>query len=100
MCESPGKKISCPVAELAVKTPMTIPRLSTNQRLATVAAKTRASEPVLAPTTKPHRSISCHGAFMKIVSPAPTLTDSRADITTLRIPKRSMRAAANGATKP
>ena len=37
---------------------------------------------------------------MKIVSPAPTLTDSSADITTLRIPKRSIRAAANGATSP
>ena len=79
---------------------MTIPRFSTNQRLATVAANTSANEPVLAPTTKPHRAISCHGALMKIVSPAPTLTEARADITTLRIPKRSINAAAKGATKP
>ena len=37
---------------------------------------------------------------MKIVSPAPTLTEKSADITTRRIPKRSISAAAKGATNP
>ena len=98
--ESPGKKISCPVAELAVNNPITIPRFSTNQRFATVAAKTRASEPVLIPMTNPQSAINCHGADMNIVSAEPMLTEVSADITTLRIPKRSIRAAAKGATSP
>ena len=56
-----GRNTSCPVELAAEKTPTTRPRCRTNQRLATIAPKTSASEPVPTPTAKPHSSQSCHG---------------------------------------
>ena len=98
--ERPGKKINCPVAVAAVSIPTTSPRFATNQRLAIVAAKTSAIEPVPIPTTTPHKPIKCQGFVIKIVEKAPMPTVVSAVITTLRIPKRSIKAAANGAVRP
>ena len=42
----------------------------------------------------------CHGRFIKIVEIEPIPTVVSAVITTLRIVKRSISAAANGAVKP
>lgn len=52
-----GKKTSWPVALPAVSTPDTRPRRVTNQVSETVAAKTRAIEPVPAPIITPHVSM-------------------------------------------
>ena len=79
---------------------MTAPLRSINHRLAIEAAKTNAIDPVPVPTTTPHNAMSCQGALMKIVEKAPVAITVRAIITTLRIPKRSISAAANGETKP
>ena len=54
-----GRKISWPVALAAVRMPITRPRRATNQRLAMVAAKTRAIEPVPRPISTPQVSTSC-----------------------------------------
>ena len=77
-----------------------MPRLATNQRFAIVAANTSAIEPVPIPTTTPHKPIKCHGFVIKIVENAPMPTVVSAVITTRRIPKRSISAAANGAVSP
>jgi len=83
-----------------VSAPTTIPLRAINQRLATVAAKTRAIDPAPTPTPTPHKAHKCQGWFMKIVEVALIDTSKRADITTLRTVKRSISAAANGATNP
>ena len=88
------------MADAAVKPPITIPLRFTNQRLATVAAKTKAIEPVPMPTMTPHVATNCHGAFIWVVRKAPVLTVVSAAITTLRTVKRSIRAAAKGAVRP
>ena len=92
--------MSCPVAVAAVSAPTTIPFLSTNQRLAIVAAKTSAIDPAPVPTPIPQSAHKCHGCVIKIVEDELIATTMRADITTLRTVNRSMSAAANGATKP
>jgi hypothetical protein len=95
-----GRKTSWPVELAAEKTPMTRPRCRTNQRFATTAPKTRASEPVPIPTAKPHSSHSCQALVMTRVRPEPTATRASAAATTRRTPKRCMSAAANGAVRP
>ena len=95
-----GRKMSCPVALPAVRMPLTSPRRWTYHRLEIVATKVIDIEPVPAPTTMPHRSMSCHGAFMKIVSPLPRARAINANVTTRRTPKRSMSAAAKGEMSP
>jgi hypothetical protein len=95
-----GRKMSWPVALPAVSTPVTSPRLRTNQRPATVATKASAIEPVPSPTRTPQSSTSCQLAVMKTVSPLPVATSSRAIDTTRLIPNRFIRAAANGAVRP
>ena len=92
--------MSWPVALPAVSMPMTRPLRLMNQRLAIFAAKTSAMDPVPRPTTTPHESINCHGLEMKVVKKDPRLTAVRAEITTLRTVKRSIKAAANGAVRP
>ncbi len=100
MLASTGRKTSWPVAVLAVNTPMTTPRRSTNQRLTTVAARTSASVPLPSPTSRPQVSTSCQGVVMSDV--AATLADSNASaaITTRRTPKYCISAAANGPISP
>ena len=95
-----GRKTSCPVALPAVRTPVTSPRLRVNQRLATVAANTRAMDPVPRPTSTPQHRTSCQLAVMKTVSPLPAATTHSAVATTRRMPNCSMSAAANGAVRP
>ncbi len=95
-----GRNTSWPVAPPAVSTPDTRPRRCTNHRPVTVATSDRAMEPVPRPTTTPHSRTSCQAAVMTTVSPLPVAVRSRAQTTTRRIPKRSMRAAANGAVSP
>ncbi len=95
-----GRKTSWPVALPAVRIPVTRPRRRTNQRCATVAANTRAIDPVPRPISTPQVSTSCQLAATKTVSPDPAAISSSAAVVTRRIPKRSMRAAANGAVRP
>ena len=95
-----GRKISWPVELAAEKTPITTPRFFTNQRLATTAPKTSASEPVPMPIANPHSSQSCHGLVITSVRPLPSATRVRDAATTRRMPKRSISAAAKGAVRP
>ena len=95
-----GRKINWPVAAAAVRTPITSPRRATNQRLATVAANTRAIDPVPSPISTPQVSISCHPCETKMVNPLPAATKTRAALVMVRMPNRSMSAAANGAISP
>src|SRR5882757_5313334 len=95
-----GRNTSWPVAEPAVSTPDTSPRRAVNQRPVTVATRDNAIEPVPRPTSTPQHSTSCHAAVMNTVSPLPAATTTNAATTTRRTPKRSIRAAANGAVSP
>ena len=52
--------------------PVTRPRRATNQRLATVEAKTVAMQPDPIPTTTPHSRNSCHGSVIRVVPSAPS----------------------------
>ena len=100
MCASSGRKTSCPVALAAVRMPETSPRRATNQRPVTVATSASAIDPVPSPTSTPHSRTSCQDAVMNTVSPLPAATTSSATVTTRRMPKRSISAAANGAVSP
>jgi hypothetical protein len=95
-----GRKTSWPVEEAAEKTPVTSPRRVWNQRFATMEPSTSAIAPVPTPTSRPQRIHSCHGAVIQMVNPEPRLTRTNATDRTRRMPKRSMRAAANGAVTP
>ena len=100
-CAIAGRKTSWPVELAAEKTPITTPRCRTNQRLATIAPKTRASEPVPMPTAKPHSSHSCQALGHHQGQPgAERRPATSAAATTRRTPKRSISAAANGAVRP
>ncbi len=57
---------------------MTSPRRLMNHRLATVAANTRAIDPVPRPISRPQVSSSCHDAVMNTVSPLPSAMRTRA----------------------
>src|SRR6478752_1516921 len=80
--------------------PATSPRLATNHRFTTVAMKAIDIEPAPTPTSTPQHSTSCQAAVMKTVSPLPSATITSAKVTTGRIPKRSISAAANGEINP
>ena len=58
-------KMSVPVAVLAVRSPMTRPRLVVNQRLTMVAPSTLATAPEPMPESSPQVRNNCHGAVMK-----------------------------------
>ena len=95
-----GRNTSWPVELAAEKTPTTTPRCLTNQRLAMIAPKTRASDPVPTPIAKPHSSHSCQASVITRVSPDPTATRSNEAATTRRTPNLSISAAAKGAVRP
>ena len=95
-----GRKISCPVAFAAVRMPLTRPRRATNHRVETVATNAMDIDPVPMPTSSPQHSSSCQLAVMNTVNPLPAATSSSATVTTGRMPKRSMSAAANGDINP
>ena len=73
-----GRNTSWPAAPPAVSTPITRPRRRTNQRLAMVAAKTSAIDPVPSPISTPQVSTSCQPAVTKTVSPLPSATSTSA----------------------
>jgi hypothetical protein len=83
-----------------VSTPETSPRRATNHRPVTVATSASAIEPVPSPTSTPQHSTSCQLAVMNTVRPLPAATTTSATVTTERMPKRSISAAANGAVRP
>ena len=95
-----GRKISCPVALAAVSTPVTRPRRASNHRVAMVATKPIEIEPVPMPTSTPHSSTSCQLAVIVTLSAEPAAISSSAAVSTGRMPKRSISAAANGAVRP
>ena len=97
---SSGRNTSWPAADPAVSTPVTSPRRATNQRVVTVATNASAIDPVPRPTRTPQHSTSCQLAVIHTVSPLPMDTSVSALATTVRIPKRSISAAANGAVRP
>ncbi|CAM5539927.1 hypothetical protein STENM36S_04865 [Streptomyces tendae] len=72
--DSSGRKISCPEAEAAVRTPVTRPRRSVNQRLVTVAAKARAIDPEPRPTSSPQHRMSCQAELHPRAGEAPEPT--------------------------
>ena len=77
-----------------------IPRRVSNQRLATMAPKVRASAPVPMPITTPHNSQSCHVWVMNSeAAAARPLVPSEAT-TVRRRPQCSITAAATGADRP
>ncbi len=95
-----GRKTSWPEALLAVRTPVTRPRLSTNQRLAMIAASGTDTAPVARPLTTPQSRKSCHGSVIPVVRSDETAMTASAAPTTRRIPRRSTSAAAKGAPSP
>ena len=86
---SSGRNTSWPVALLAVSIPVTIPRRSTNQRLAITAASVTPIAPVARPFATPQSRSSCHGASICVVSVELIAIVARAITITRRIPKRS-----------
>ena len=83
-----------------MRMPLTRPRRAVNQRLVTVAANASAIDPLPRPTSRPQHSMSCQGAVIQTVRPAPTAITVSATATTRRMPKRSISAAAKGAVSP
>src|SRR3954470_3203820 len=65
-----------------------------------MATSDGAIDPVPSPTSTPQNSTNCQLAVMNTVRPLPSATTSRAVMTTRRMPKRSIRAAAKGAGTP
>ena len=80
--------------------PVTRPRCFTNQRCATVAANTRAIDPVPSPISTPQVRTSCQLARTKMLSPEPSAISTSALLVTRRRPNRSISAAAKGAVSP
>src|SRR5579883_1693093 len=97
---SSGRKTSWPVAVLAAKSPMTNPRLLTNQRLAIVALSTCAMQPVPIPTNRPQVRISCQGAVMNELDATAMTSSDSANSTVARTPKVCIAAPANGPMQP
>src|SRR5471032_2804336 len=95
-----GRKISWPVAELAVSRPTTRPRWVSNQRLETTALSTSAVMPEPTPSITPHSTTSCQNCVIRVASARPPATSDSAVTTTLRSPKRSIRMAENGPIRP
>lgn len=57
-------------------------------------------DPTPTPTSSPHVATSCHACVMNTVSPLPAAIRTSAEHTTLRMPNRSISAAANGEIRP
>ena len=79
---------------------MTSPRRASNHRVATVATNPIEIDPVPTPTSTPHSRTSCQLAVMNTLSADPVAISMSAADSTGRTPKRSIRAAANGAVRP
>src|SRR5438445_322776 len=94
MWASSGRKSICPVAVLAVSTPITVPRRATNQRLTTVAPSTIAVVPVPRPTRIPQVRTSCQLDCICEVRATPAQITASETRTVRRIPNRSISGAA------
>jgi hypothetical protein len=92
--------MSCPVALLAVSTPITVPRLVSNHRLTMMAPRTTPTLPLPRPTSNPQVRSNCHGLVIKHDRPAARPMSPSAATSVRRRPKRSMNAAAKGPIKP
>jgi hypothetical protein len=85
---------------LAANRPTTSPRFSVNQRLATIAPSTSAVSPVPQPSTRPHSKNSCQSCVMPVASTIAAAMKPAAVIMMRRKPKRAMKTAANGPSRP
>ena len=73
-----GRNTSCPVALAADSAPSTMPRRSSNHRVATTAASTIDVTPVPVPTNTPHSSVICHWLRICVVSATETASSASA----------------------
>src|SRR5579883_2661482 len=95
-----GMKIKVPVEVEAANSPITKPRLVTNQRLTMVAASTLVMQPEAMPETTPQLSTSCQGAVMNRLAAEEAAIMASAAITVARMPNCCMAAAAKGPVNP
>ncbi|KAH0438793.1 hypothetical protein KCU90_g3435, partial [Aureobasidium melanogenum] len=100
MAASIGRNTSWPVAELAVRIPMTRPRCVVNQRVTTVADNDSAATPVEPPTITPQIRTICHGCVISDDNATPAAIVPSAISNVGRTPKRCIAAAANGPIRP
>ncbi len=75
----------------------TSPRRVENQRLTTVAARTRAVIPVPSADNGPHKTMSCHGADISVVRATPVPTIVNEISTVRRTPSRPISCGGEGA---
>src|SRR6185369_6919270 len=88
MADSTGRKIKVPVEVEAANSPITKPRLVTNQRLTMVADSTLVMQPEPMLDTTPQVSTNCQGSFMNRLAAVDRLIILSAAITVARMPKR------------
>jgi len=70
----------------AEKTPITVPRRCSNQRLAIVAPSARPIAPVPIPEARPQSRMSCQAAVMRMEANEETASSANATATTRRTP--------------
>ncbi len=97
---SSGRKISAPVAVLALSRPMTRPWRVANQRLTTAAPSTEATAPEPKPASTPQVSIYCQAWVIHRLAKVLADMSARPAIIVRRMPKLCISAAANGPTSP
>jgi hypothetical protein len=97
---SAGRKISEPVAKLAVRMPIISPRLLANQRLTMIEPSTSDMHPQPSPVSTPQVRMNCHGSVMNQLAAVEAETSTSAVTSTRRMPKRCISAAENGPTSP
>src|SRR5688572_11086704 len=100
MADKTGRKIKVPVEVEAANSPITRPRLVTNQRLTMVADRTLVMQPEPMPDTKPQVRINCQVCVMNRLAAEDRLIIARAVMTVVRMPKRCIAAAAKGPVSP
>ena len=93
-------KINVPVEVEAANSPITSPRLVTNQRLTMVADSTLVMQPDPMPDTTPQVATSCQGWVMNRLARVDSAIMASAATTVARMPKRCMAAAAKGPVRP
>jgi hypothetical protein len=100
MAARAGSSSRVPVAVLAVSSPITKPRLVTNQRLTMVAPSTMATQPDPRPDSTPQVSMSCQGWLMRLLAAVEAAISSSAATSVRLMPKLCISAAAKGPTMP
>ena len=95
-----GRKISAPVAVLALSSPITNPCRVANQRFTTAAPSTDATAPLPMPENTPQLSTYCQGWLIhRLAKVDSAISISPASIVR-RIPNDTINAAAKGPTSP